>query len=351
MQFSNPWLLLLALSPVILFVIYLKRRAWGSLKFSSTDSIRQLKTTWRRRLAHLPAVLRMLGLILLIIALARPQKGTQQIVDASEGIAIEMVIDRSGSMSNEMEFQAEQMTRLDAVKRVFKEFALGNDEDLEGRPNDLIGVITFGTYADTVCPLTLGHGVLPQFLKTIQLPKTREEGQTAIGDGIALAAARLKTAEKTLEKQVGQEKTFTIKSKIMILLTDGEQTAGKRNPIEAAKLAKEWGIKIYTIGVGSDEGVRRVNTFFGSRLIRAPSEVDKETLQAIADETGGKFYMAEDAAALREVYKEIDTLEKSEVKSLRYVNYDEVFHWFLYPGLALLGLELLLSTTLLRRVP
>jgi Ca-activated chloride channel family protein len=240
------------------------------------------------------------------------------------------------------------------VKRVFDEFVSGKGGDLPGRPNDLIGMISFARYADTVCPLTLAHGALSQFLENVKLVKRKSEDGTAIGDAVALAAARLRTAEETLARQVKEEKDrFKIKSKIIILLTDGQNNAGERAPSAAAELAQKWGIKIYAIGVGGAEGLIRQHGILGSFLARLGqgSGVDKKTLKDIADKTGGMFRMAEDADSLREIYGEIDKMERSEIESIRYMDYKELFLPFLFAAIAFLVAEIVLSCTVFRKIP
>jgi Ca-activated chloride channel family protein len=255
-------------------------------------------------------------------------------------------------MGAEMEFEGERRTRLEVVKRVFEEFVMGKKGDLPGRSSDLIGMISFARYADTVSPLTLAHGALSQFLETVQLVKRRSEDGTAIGDAIALAAARLRTADETMSRQLTEgDKSSEIKSKIMILLTDGQNNTGMRSPSEAAALAKKWGIKIYTIGIGGEEGLIRQQGLFGSFLVRTGEGVDRKTLRSVAESTGGIFRMAEDAASLRVIYREIDRLERSEIESVRYVDYRELFQLFLFLSLGLLATEIVLSCTLFRRIP
>jgi Ca-activated chloride channel family protein len=352
MRFDAPWtLLLILLVPVLLFFRN-RQKGRSSLRFSSLAHARRLHKSFKQRWAGLPLLLRIAVLILLAIAIARPQEGREQVRDVSKGIAIEMVVDRSGSMGAEMEFDGERLNRLEVVKRVFDEFVTGKGGDLPGRPNDMIGMISFARYADTICPLTLAHGALSEFINHVQLVQRRDEDGTAIGDAIALAAARLKTAEEAIRRQTNQkDKHFEIKSKIIILLTDGQNNFGKRSPEEAAALAKKWGIKVYTIGVGGEEGLMRQNTIFGSFLVRMGEGVDKKTLQSIADTTGGMFRLAEDGEALRSVYGEIDKLERSEVESIRYLDYRERFGPFLYLALGLLVLEMVLANTLFRRIP
>jgi Ca-activated chloride channel family protein len=297
--------------------------------------------------------LRIIVLVLLVIALARPQMGREKVKDVTKGVAIEMVIDRSGSMGSEMDYRGRRLNRLEVVKGVFREFLLGNDQSLRGRPNDLVGMVSFARYADTMAPLTLGHGALLRFLESVQLVKRKSEDGTAIGDALALAAARLKTAEEDLARFASEagEKEYEIKSKIIILLTDGQNNFGKRSPLDAVRLAAEWGIKIYAIGVGTEEGISTVRTLFGRFKVPTGTGVDVETLERIAEETGGVFRLAEDEDSLREVYEEIDRLEKSEIESVRYIDYKELFIPFTLAAMCLMLLEVALANTIFRRIP
>jgi len=351
MRFASPWALLALLIVPLLIWLKQRRQSQTALPFSDLTLLPS-HLSWRSRAQGLPFALRLLALALVILGLARPQAGTEKVQETSQGVAIEMVVDRSGSMGAEMEFDGQTMTRLDVVKRVFTEFVTGNRADLPGRLSDLIGMITFARYADTVCPLTLAHGALSSFLDTIHLvPQDHPENRTAIGDAVALAAARLQTAEETMARQTGgQASSYTIKSKIIILLTDGQNNTGRHSPDEAAALAKQWGIKIYTIGVGGDDVVK-VQTLLGTRMVRTGEGVDRDTLAKLAESTGGVFRLADDAKALRAVYQEIDQLEKSEVESIRYVDYQEYFAYLVLAALGLLTLEVVLGCTILRRLP
>jgi Ca-activated chloride channel family protein len=350
MRLANPWALTALL--ILPFLLYwgmgVKRRA--AISFSSLALLPKSRG-WRGRLAHLPLFLRLAALALIIIAIARPQAGMEKIQEVNKGIAIEMVVDRSGSMGQNMEFDGSDLSRLAVVKKVFGEFVNGSGK-LPGRPNDLIGLITFARYADTICPLTLAHAPLNSFLDTIKLVGQKSpENRTSIGDAIALAAARLKTAEQSLAQQSkNRAGNYTIKSKIIILLTDGGNNAGKRLPDEAAELAAKWGIKIYTIGVGGDDVVK-VKTLFGTQMVRTGNGVDRKSLARLAERTGGIFRMAGDAKALRSVYKEIDKLEKSEVTSVRFLDYKEYFFNFALAAFILLISELILRCTIFRKIP
>jgi Ca-activated chloride channel family protein len=351
-EFPRAFLILLAL-PFLIWLSHRGRRT-GTLRFSSVQNARRVKQSWRIRLRHLPLVLRIIVLVLLTVGLARPQEGKEEVRELSEGIAIEMVVDRSGSMGQEMVYEKARVSRLDVVKEVFKEFILGNGKDLKGRPNDLIGMITFARYADTVCPLTLSHGALDRFIENVQVVKRKSEDGTAIGDGLALAAARLKTAEKELKKRGAPEddqEDYTIKSKVIILLTDGQNNAGKRTPMEAARLAKEWGIKVYTIGIGGDQSLMTIRTPLGNYKLPGGPGVEEKTLKAIAKETGGVYRRATTADRLRDIYKEIDEMERTEIESIRYMDYSEHFTPFLVGALVVLFLEQFLLSTIFRRIP
>ncbi len=354
MQFHNPWaFLLLLIIPVVIFR-YFKKGRTGSLRFPSLESVKRVSPPLIFRFRHLPLLLRVLTITLLVIGLARPQKGKEIVRELSQGIAIEMVVDRSGSMAAEMEYKGRRLNRLDVVKETFKEFVLGNGKKLKGRPNDLIGMVAFARYADTICPLVLSHGALIEFLKTVNIVKMKSEDGTAIGDALALAAARLQTAEEELNKtanNLNRSKPFRIKSKVIILLTDGVSNAGKRSPLEAAELARKWGIKIYTIGFGGREGVATIRTPFGDYKVPTGMTLDEETLKAVAGKTGGIYRLATDEDSLRSVYEEIDRMEKSKIEATRYFDYRELFPGFIIFALFFLILEILISHTLFRRIP
>lgn len=349
-RFESPWLLLL-LVPLAALIVW-RRRNRVRLPFSSTAAARSLGRSWRSQLAPLPVVLRALALIALVVAIARPQHGTERVRDISRGVAIGMVVDRSSSMGEMLRFGGRNVTRLEGVKRVFREFIDPTEGELEGRPNDLIGMTTFARYADSVCPLTLSHDTLVELLGTVRLADDRREDGTAIGDAVALAAARLRQAEETLAEQAESAETavssYEIKSKIIVLLTDGENNAGDRSVRDAGELCKEWGIKVYAIGVGDDRGVQSP---FGRLSVPIRRGFDDRALREVAESTGGKYWLATDADALRSVHAEIDALEKSEFQAVRYLDYREAFAPWALAALALLSLEVLLRQTVWRVVP
>jgi Ca-activated chloride channel family protein len=329
-MFEAPWaFLLLILVPPALW--FRARRDRGGVTYSATSLLKGSPTSLRARLLWVPLVLRAAALVLIVIAIARPQAGLNPVRNVTEGVAIAMVVDRSGSMNRTMEFRGDQETKLEVVKAVFSEFLLGNDAELGGRPNDLVGIVAFAGQADTISPLTHSHDALVELLDTLEIVRGYGGGGTAIGDAIALGAARLRTAEQELTDD-GDGSSFTIRSKIMILLTDGEHNAGERTPGQGVSLADEWGIRIHTIGFGGGRD--------GAAL-----------LEDIAASTGGVFQRAEDEQGLRSVYEEIDRLEKTEIEAIEYLSFREYFLPFAIAAAILLALELLLSYTVLRRLP
>lgn len=352
MHFDSPWAFwTLLLIPVALWLQF-RHRHGGSLRFSTTRNATRVGRSLRQQLAWVPTLVRIAALALLSVALARPQTGRERVQEVSKGVAIEMVVDRSSSMGAEMEYEGERLSRLEVVKRVFADFVLGDGDELEGRPSDLIGMVSFARFPETACPLTLAHGALPRFLDALNLVQTRAEDGTAIGDALALAAARLKTAEESLSRHSESgDQSYEIKSKAIILLTDGVNNAGQRQPLQAAELAAKWGIKIYAIGIGGGEGVKTVQTMFGAYKVPTQSGMDEATLQAVAEATSGLYRAADNADALRAVYEEIDQLERSEIEAVRYVDYKEAFLPFGLVALVLLALETFLRCVTFRKAP
>ena len=365
MQLYSPWVLLLFLIVAVLAYLRIRRRTTAAVKFPSLSDIKTCPVSWRLRLRPLLTAARLLCLGLLILALARP-RGEKTILSeiSTEGVAIEVVVDRSGSMQAEMDYYGDKPNRLEVVKRVLSDFIKGDKKELTGREGDLIGLVTFARYADTVCPLVLSHGVLLEFMKQTNIVRLRSEDGTAIGDAIALAAARLKKAEEEIQQRRAQLSLtgegpspdreaggFKIKSKVVILLTDGRHNAGQYDPLQAAELAGKWGIKIYTIGIGSSQSFITVQTMLGTRKIPAPHDLDEGLLKAVAEKTGGQYGRADDAEALRKIVEEINKQEKTEHKSIQYAEYYELFGLLTWPALLLLGLEMLARCTVFRKIP
>ena len=322
LRFESPWWLLALTVPVGLWAWrWWRRRHKAGVRFSSVSNARQAGRSWRQRLQWLPTVLGDVALILLIFCLARPQAGNERVHDISEGIAIEMVVDRSGSMGQELQYEGKEMTRLEVVKDVFQRFVYGDGKSLEGRPNDLIGIISFARYAETACPLTLSQKVLKTLVDKIDLARDQSEDGTAIGEALALGIARLHTADETLAKQLKKQKTdYHIKSKVIILLTDVSQ-----------KVLKTLVDKI--------------------DLARDQSEDGTAIGEALASKTGGTFQMATSAERLLEIYGDIDKMERTQIESIRFVDYKELFQPFALTALGLVVLKLLLEASLFRRLP
>ncbi len=352
MRFATPQAFLLL--PLLLVVawFYLRRGRTATVRFSSLRRVSTLGRSLRLWARPLLLALRLAALALLIVALARPQTSRSETRASTEGIALEVVVDRSSSMQAEMDFEGERLSRLEVVKRVFTEFVVGNGDDLPGRPHDLIGMIAFARFADTVAPLVRAHDALVQFVQGAKIVQLEAEDGTAIGDALALAAARLKRAEEDIARWTdsGNTDAFTIKSKAIILLTDGRNNAGDVTPGQAAALARDWGIKVYAIGIGGGEEFITVRTPLGT--VRVPTGgMDEATLRTVAEVSGGRYFVAADGDALRNVYREIDRLEKTEIETLELSQHDEAFlPYALAAGLLLLS-EIVLSNTWLRRAP
>lgn len=350
-HWAAPWAFALFLLPVIAILLRLTTPA--AVRFPRDARTLGLPKSIRQRLIWLPTALRFLALSTLILAIARPQIGEGKAISSTDAVAIQLTIDRSGSMDLPIEIDGRETSRLTAAKQILKEFLLGNGKDLTGRTADLIGVVQFAGFASTACPLIRDHVALQQLVDAIPIAQMQMENGTAIGDGLALAAARLKTAEEDLKTRHSElsNEDFRIKSKAIILLTDGDNNAGEQDPVEAAKLAGQWGIKIYAIGIGSDSYKIMRSPIFGDQRIPVPSDLNEGLLRSIAEVSGGKYWIATSGEALREIYKEIDRLEKSNIKTVDYTEYRELFAPLAVLAGLLAALEVLLSSTLLRRTP
>jgi Ca-activated chloride channel family protein len=333
-EFLHPWFL--ALLPLALLpswrLWWRSRRAQHAVSHADVGDARAAGRSFASRFRALPVVLRMLAMALVFLSIARPVKANEQTKVRVEGIAIQLVLDRSGSMrAMDFKIQNEQTDRLTAIKGVARDFILGTANvvaggELKGRTNDLIGLISFSRYADGLCPLTLDHDHLVKSLDSIDFA-TRDEDGTAIGEGLALSVERLKDVRVRALDDDGSNRApseeATVKSRVIILLTDGANTAGDIEPRDAAKLARSYGIRVYTIGVGTQgfapfpgQGI------FGERIMQTvPVVIDEALLKQIADETGGKYFRATDTASLASIYAEIDGLERTETESRRYLEY------------------------------
>lgn len=311
----------------VIFYYYWKKNNQTSpdLTFSSLEIFGEVKPNLKERLKHLPAVLRSLTFGVLIVALARPQTYSSGQNIYTEGIDIVMLLDISGSMLAE-DFKP---NRVEAAKNVMNDF-------INGRVSDRIGLVVFARDSFTQCPLTIDYSVLKNLLKEIHTGMI-EDG-TAIGNAIANGVNRLKDSKA--------------KSKIMILLTDGVNNSGEVDPVTAAQIAAKFGIRIYTIGVGTmGEAPYPFQTPFGVRYQMVPVEIDENLLQQIASITGGKYFRATNNQKLSDIYKEIDKLEKTRVEVTSYRHATELFYGWAGAGIILLFLELAISRTYLRKLP
>lgn len=360
-MFHNPWFLTL-----LLLVPYAAWRLWRtnqvtSINYSSAAVSWAVRPTLRQRLVWLPPTLTLLAVVLMVLSLARPRHGREQTMVSTNGVAIELVVDRSGSMQAlDFQIDGENVDRLTAIKNVASKFVLGSEASdgrgaLKGRVSDLIGLVTFAGYADAMTPLTLDHAFLVSQLERSGIVTRRSEDGTAIGDAISLAVDKLNNLENRQAEQ--------IKSKVVILLTDGENTAGEIEPEAAAELAKTMGVKVYTIGVGT-RGLAPypVRRFDGRITIQQERvNIDEATLRKIAETTGGKYFRATDTESLEAIYDEINQLETTEVETQQFVDYREVavqqVRWggfrmppLLSVAMVLLTLRMVLSLTLLRRI-
>jgi Ca-activated chloride channel family protein len=341
--------------------LMLRKKSTAAVTFSSLNAVRDCPVSWRARLRPLLVVARLVCLVLLIIALARPRKGTVLSETSTEGVAIEILVDHSGSMGTEMDYYGQKLNRLETLKKVLSDFIMGK-EGLAGRNGDLLGLVTFARFPDTVCPLVLSHNVLLEFLKNTDIVKLRSEDGTAIGDAMALAAARLQKAEEEIQQRnkklnkagltlMAEKPDFKIKSKAIILLTDGRNNTGQYAPMQAAEMAKKWGIKIYTIGIGSGQAFTTVQTMMGTFKMPVEQDLDEPLLKAIAETTGGFYGRADDADALHKIIEKIDQLEKTEVKSVQYTQYAEKFGPWTLAAAVILLCEMLAGCTIFRKIP
>jgi len=327
MTFHNPeyLFLLLLLIPIVFWYVWEMHKSDASLQISAHRNLKQFPQSKKIKLRHVPFVLRTLVIACLIIALARPQASNSWRTQNTEGIDIMMALDISSTMlAGDI-----KPTRLEAAKSVATEFILS-------RPNDNIGLVIFARESFTQCPLTTDHAVLVNLFNGVN--NGMIEDGTAIGLGLANAVNRIKDGKS--------------KSKVIILLTDGSNNSGDIAPITAAEIAKTFGIRIYTIGVGTHGVINiPVSTPMGIQYQRVQSEFDAKSLENIANLTGGKYFGATDNSKLRNIYQEIDKLEKTRIKIQQYSKKDEQFYLFSIFAFVFLILEILLRNTVFRKIP
>lgn len=326
-SFKNPefFYLFLLLIPMIAWYVWKQKKAGASIQFSSDMGFARIPKSWKYYFRHSVFVLLLMSLSAMITALARPQSSNSWQNVTTEGIDIVIALDISSSMLA-MDFQP---NRLEAAKDVATQF-------ISGRTNDKIGLVVFSGESFTQCPLTTDHATVINLFKNIESGMI-EDG-TAIGNGLATAVARLKES--------------TAISKVVILLTDGENNRGEIAPVTAAELAKTYGIRVYTVGVGTiGTAPYPMQTPFGVQVRDVEVKIDEQTLQKIASTTDGEYFRATNNNKLAEIYKEIDKLEKSKIDVKEFSKKEEEYLKYALAGAFLLLMALFLKTTIFRNIP
>lgn len=326
-EFANPgFLYLLALVPLLAAWYWFRQgKSVPAMQVSVTEVFEKTRKSFRHYFYHIMFVFRMIALALLIVAFARPQSTLKRQDVTIEGIDIVLALDISGSMLA----QDLKPDRLEAAKNLSQDF-------FSGRPNDRIGLVVFSGEAFTQCPLTTDHAIISEMLEEIKSGMIQDG--TAIGDGLATAINRLKESQAI--------------SKVVILLTDGVNNMGSIDPLSAAEIAKIYGLRIYTIGVGTrGTAPYPVQTPFGLRYQNMEVQIDEELLQKVANMTDGKYYRATNNAQLEEIYREIDQLEKSKIDVTEFRRKNEEFLPLVLWALAILALETLFRLTIFRSIP
>ena len=334
MQLRNPWFLILFAAWLPMLWVYIRReKKRPAVRFSDLSLLSRLPKSRTLLLRHVPIALRILGIGLLTVALARPQKGTSEEEVTTEGVDIMLVVDVSYSMKA-LDFQPKN--RLFVAKETIKEF-------IKKRRSDRIGLVVFAKRSFTKCPLTLDYNVLTQFLDGVTFEEFSD--QTAIGVALATAGNRIKDSHA--------------KSKVIVLLTDGGNNAGDIAPLAAASALGELGIKTYTVGVGKEGEVpypmemidRFTGKVVGTQVQMIKSDLDEQLLADIAHATGGKFFRAQNTEKLKEIYDTIDKMERTQIKTKLYTSYADHFFPWVVGGVIMLLLETIVSHTWLRRIP
>ncbi len=330
-RFLQPeWFWLLALLPLVL--LWRGRRGpVAAIEYSDVSLARDVARRGRSRMGVLMWMLPILAAALFVVGLARPQRAHGRTQVTANGIDIVLDLDVSGSMQA-LDFQInnQRVNRIEVVKSVVSKF-------IDERPDDRIGIIAFAGAPYLVSPITLDHDWLQQNLQRVAVGGA-DDG-TAIGSAIAASVNRLRLTQA--------------KSKVIILLTDGVNNTGKISPLAAAEASRAMGVKIYTVAVGvrGDAPIPVHDSAGNTRIVMARVDVDEKTLQAVADETGGKFYRATDTDSLQKIYEEINRFEKTAQTVQKFEHTEELYPWALIPALGILGLSLLLQQTRLRRLP
>lgn len=392
LSWAQPWAFVLLLLLPLLWWLWRQPVRRPVLRFSDLGIVRESSSGGAARLRIILPILRTIALISLIVACARPQKADESNRIFAEGVAIELVIDISSSMGDyDLDPKEQKSDRLGVVKQIVREFVegKGKESELPGRNSDLIGLIRFARYADSVCPLTLDHGNLVEQLEAThwvgeslmrEMQKIEREGGarqrynqladrfnqlnqtedgTNIGAGLALAVERLKDLKRT----TGTGQQLKITSRVVVLLTDGENnvedivarsgaepTLVTIKPVDAGELAAADKIKVYTIAAGTGMLNRR-RDFFGNVLSDSRRPLNDADLRKIAEITGGKHFVASDRESLRKIYEEIDQLERTRIEERSYVRWTELARPWLIAAFVAIGLQSLLDSTRLRKIP
>ena len=332
MAFAHPYFLLLLLLLPLLAWLKGKRGRSPAFFYSSLRLVEGLTRARRSRAGGFLLTLRWLILALFIVALAQPRLTKSETTVKASGVDIAVAFDLSGSMlSEDFVVKGGRVNRFNLARSVLKGF-------IDKRPSDRIGLVVFASQAFIATPLTLDHDFLHENLDRLEIGSINQN-QTAIGDALGTAVNRLRDLKS--------------KSKIVILMTDGQNNAGKLNPLLAADAAATLGAKVYTVGIGV-RGMAPMPgvDMFGRKVYQMmPVDVDEDTLQKIADKTGGKYYRADNAERFQQIYTEIDKLEKTEAVINKYTEFKELFPWLVAGGLALLLIEIVLGQTVFRRLP
>lgn len=330
MIFGNPscLFLLLLLLPAIAYYIWKQKNAQASIQISTTKQFAQLPRSWKEYLRHLNFLLLLISFALVIIVLARPQSSDSWSRSDTEGIDIVMSLDISYSMQTP-DFKP---NRLEASKDVAAQF-------VAGRPNDNIGMVIFGKESYTLCPMTSDHSVLANMINSVDFDLV-DGSSTAIGDGLVTAVNRIRNGEA--------------KSKVIILLTDGSNNAGDVAPRDAASVAKAMGVRLYTIGVGSQGEVDMqvgLDPFGNPVMQKVKADIDEDVLQAMAQLTGGRYFRATNKSKLADIFDEIDQMEKTKMSVREFSRKEEEYLIFALAAIAFLLLHIIIKNTILRNIP
>jgi Ca-activated chloride channel homolog len=334
MTFAHPYFLLLLLLLPLLAWLKGKRGTPPAFVYSSVQLVRGMQNITRSRPGGFLSALRWFVLAILIVALAQPRLSKSQTTVKASGVDIVIALDMSGSMiSEDFVVNGERVNRFNMARSVLKNF-------IDQRPNDRIGLVVFASQAFIAAPLTLDHDFLQENLDRLDIGAINQNA-TAIGDALGTA--------------VNQLRDLKAKSKIVILATDGQNNSGKIDPLAAAEAAAALGVKVYTVGIGEQGSAPMPvgrNPYTGQTVYQnVPVDVDEATLQKIADKTGGRYYRADNAEKFRQIYAEIDKLEKTEATISKFTEYKELFQWVVLSGMALLLIEVALAQTVFRKLP